>query len=266
MISLAHLRILALLVPLSVNAFYLPGAAPHNYREGEPVNLFVNALTPMLSSSDDAKLKSLINYDYYNPKFHFCQPADGEKKQPESLGSILFGDRIFNSPYNITMLQDNATCKTLCTAQVPGEDAKFINDRIREDYALNWLIDGLPAAEMKVDLRSGDLFFDMGFNLGNDDGLYKDHPALNNHYEIVLRYHTPSPEFHRVVGVLVWPSSVSGSSADCDTESKSPMILSDSASNTVKYTYRVTWNVGHYDSFHCLSIDTVASRNRILLG
>lgn len=32
---------------LSVNAFYLPGAAPHDYYEGEPVSLFVNALTPM---------------------------------------------------------------------------------------------------------------------------------------------------------------------------------------------------------------------------
>ena len=43
---------------LPVHAFYLPGAAPHDYEEGEKVNLFVNALTPMLSGSDDAKLVS----------------------------------------------------------------------------------------------------------------------------------------------------------------------------------------------------------------
>lgn len=65
------------------------------------------------------------------------------------------------------MLENNGTCQTLCVKKgVSGEDAKFINDRIREDYALNWLIDGLPAAEMKLDTRNGDLFFDMGFNLG----------------------------------------------------------------------------------------------------
>ena len=86
------------------------------------------------------------------------------------------------------MLEDNGTCKSLCVSSIPPEDAKFINDRIREDYALNWLIDGLPAAEMKIDVKSGDMFFDMGFNLGNDDDSNEERPHLNNHYDIVLRY------------------------------------------------------------------------------
>ena len=90
----------------------------------------------------------------------------------------------FNPLSQIKMLEANGTCQTLCPAEIPGEDAKFINERIREDYALNWLVDGLPAAEMKRDMKSGDLFFDMGFNLGSDDA---DVPYLNNHYEIVLR-------------------------------------------------------------------------------
>ena len=85
------------------------------------------------------------------------------------------------------MLQNNATCRTLCRTNVPPEDAKFINDRIKEDYALNWLIDGLPAAEMKKDLQSGEIFFDMGFNLGNDDD-FAERPALNNNYDIYIRY------------------------------------------------------------------------------
>ncbi len=126
------------------------------------------------------------------------------------------------------MMQDNATCKVLCTQTVPPDDAKFINDRIREDYAINWLIDGLPAAEMKEDKKTGELFFDMGFNLGYDEGEFQDMPALHNHYDIVLRsvsvqlvsqcsvgewtrtrrYHQPVPDVpeYRIVGVLVWPS------------------------------------------------------------
>lgn len=39
--------------------------------------------------------------DYYYPSFHFCEPEGGPKKQSESLGAILFGDRIFNSPYKV---------------------------------------------------------------------------------------------------------------------------------------------------------------------
>ena len=85
------------------------------------------------------------------------------------------------------MLEDNGTCQHLCTTQVSSEDATFINNRIREDYALNWLIDGLPAAEMKVDLRTRELFYDMGFNLGNDTEPHRQRPLLNNHYDIVLK-------------------------------------------------------------------------------
>jgi transmembrane 9 superfamily protein 2/4 len=239
------LATLALSFVVSSNAFYLPGAAPRDYMKGENVDLFVNALTPMLSGKDDAKLKSLINYDYYNPKFSFCEPEGGPQKQSESLGGILFGDRIFNSPFDIKMLENNQTCQTLCRSTVDADSAKFINDRIREDYALNWLIDGLPAAEMKVDLRTDELFFDIGFNLGNDDEPFEEKPALNNHYEIVLRYHEYSEGVYRIVGVLVWPYSIGGvqeGEATCNTENVSPLVLSETQTQTVQYTYRVTWN------------------------
>ncbi|KAF8161119.1 hypothetical protein B0H34DRAFT_795956 [Crassisporium funariophilum] len=233
------------LVPY-LNAFYLPGAAPRDYIEGEKVDLFVNALTPMLSGANDAKIKSMINYDYYNPMLRFCEPKDGPVKQPESLGSILFGDRIFNSPYEIEMLKNNRTCQTLCLVpDVTGEEAKYINDRIREDYAINWLIDGLPAAEMKVDTRNKELFFDMGFNLGNNEGKHQNLPALNNHYEIVLRYHKPTPTTFRVVGVLVWPASIGGtqtSNPNCEVDEARPLILNEDQLQPIRYTYRVTWN------------------------
>ncbi|KAI0690896.1 Nonaspanin TM9SF [Cytidiella melzeri] len=227
------------------DAFYLPGAAPHDYRAGEQVQLFVNALTPMLAAHDNAKIKSMLNYDYYNPGFHFCEPEGGPKSQGESLGSILFGDRIFNSAYNIVMLQDNTTCRTLCTSEVPAEDAKFINERIREDYAINWLLDGLPAAELKRDNRTGDIFFDMGFNLGDDEGEYAEMPALNNHYDIVLEYHSPQPGLYRIVGVLVWPSSHGGdqtTAPDCSSSSQNvKLVLNEETSNVVRYSYQVTW-------------------------
>lgn len=77
--------------------FYLPGVAPHDYEAGEAVTLNVNSLTP----SSTQQIKSVISYDYYNEKFHFCKPVDGIEKQAESIGSIIFGDRIFNSPLKV---------------------------------------------------------------------------------------------------------------------------------------------------------------------
>ncbi|TFY79575.1 hypothetical protein EWM64_g4437 [Hericium alpestre] len=211
----------AALFTAGVQAFYLPGAAPHDYKDGEKVDLFVNALTPMLGGADNAKLKSVINCMVYSPR-----------------------KRIFDSPYDIRMLENNGTCQSLCITSVPGEDAAFINQRILEDYALNWLVDGLPAAEMKMDMKTGDLFFDMGFNLGNDEPPYDEQPILNNHYDIVLEYHTPTPGNNRVVGVLVWPSSRGGpqdGALDCDSDVP-PLVLREDESNTVRYTYRVMWN------------------------
>ena len=52
----ASALLLTSLISTGVNAFYLPGAAPHDFQEGERVELFVNALTPIIGSTDNAKL------------------------------------------------------------------------------------------------------------------------------------------------------------------------------------------------------------------
>lgn len=48
--------LLGLLLAAPTYAFYLPGAAPRSYKEGDKVELFVNALTPFISGAEDAKL------------------------------------------------------------------------------------------------------------------------------------------------------------------------------------------------------------------
>ena len=241
MSSLRALAVLSLLAPPLVSAFYLPGTAPRDYRQGEKIDVFVNTLTPLLNS----KLKSLISHDYYDERFHFCQPEGGPVKQPESLGSILFGDRILSSPYDISML-DNSTCQTLCRSSVPREDAKFINDRIREDYGLNFIIDGLPSSEMKRDAKTGEIFLDaQGFNLGDDEvDATPERPALNNHYDIYIQYHARDAHHFRVVGVLVYPRSVNSlvageSGPNCFVDQ--PFHLSETTDNELYYTYSVSF-------------------------
>lgn len=75
------------------SGFYLPGIAPRSYSKGEDLPIYVNALKSM---------KTTLPYDYYNPRFHFCRPADGPQPQGESLGSVLMGDRLYNSPFAVS--------------------------------------------------------------------------------------------------------------------------------------------------------------------
>src|SRR6266511_3406842 len=98
-------------------------------------------------------------------------------------------------------MQVNVTCKELCKQTVPPEDAKFINQRIRENYAINWLIDGLPAASKKLDAKTRSSFSSIGFELGDQTG----EPSLHNHYDITIQYHTQDKNKYRVVGVIVKP-------------------------------------------------------------
>ncbi len=80
------------MVSMEVSGFYLPGIAPKDFKANDPVPLHVNALEA---------LKSAIPYDYYNSHFHFCQPTQGIQSDGESLGSVLLGDRLKNSPFDV---------------------------------------------------------------------------------------------------------------------------------------------------------------------
>ena len=115
--------------------------------KGDTIPLYVNHLTPSFHhSSKQGKTATYVySYDYYYPKFHFCTPKGGAKKQLESLGSIIFGDRIFNSPFEIKMLETKS-CQSLCTSKYSKSDSVFVNRNIRAGYTHNWIVDGLPAS------------------------------------------------------------------------------------------------------------------------
>lgn len=105
------------------NAFYLPGVAPKDYRKEELVPLLVNALT--------AK-DSLLPYDYYHPGFNFCKPKE-TISQRESLGSILFGDRLYTSEFKLPALV-NQTCALLCDTTTNADSVEFIKKRYTNVY------------------------------------------------------------------------------------------------------------------------------------
>lgn len=230
--------LLAALLATPAAAFYFPGVAPTNYKKGDIVPLHVNRLTPA-DTQNDPKLRSVFSFDYYHEPFHFCKPKDGPKEIRESLGSILFGDRIQTSPYELKM-GVNETCKTLCGAQTfTPEDARFVNQRIFMGYDINWLVDGLPAAQEVAEVNSNVPFYSAGFALG--DVVNEDQAQLNNHYEIYIDYHEIAGNQYRVVGVLVIPFSMRDPIAGKCESSTDPLYLNEEGDTKVTFSYSVFW-------------------------
>ncbi|KAJ3010619.1 hypothetical protein HKX48_007309 [Thoreauomyces humboldtii] len=237
----ASLFALSLLISISAsNAFYLPGVAPRDYAKGAPVDLNVNVLT-----SDE----TLLPFDYYYEKFHHVAPQKEDNKR-ESLGSILFGDRLHNSAFELKMLE-NTNCTRLGTGPVTfnGADGKFINDRIREHYNQNWFVDGLPVAQLMKNEETDEEFYRIGFGLGQYDTEINNNPQpfLNNHYDFRILYHETADSLYRVVGILVWPYSISFEDQDanrCPPHSANKFVQlseKDDDNNKVLYTYNVEW-------------------------
>lgn len=241
-----HSTLFLLLTSSFSSAFYLPGVAPTSYEEEQIVPLYVNHLTPGLTEHDD-QLHSVFSYDYYHPAFHFCQPVGGAKDVRESLGSIVFGDRIRTSPFELHMAK-NETCKAVCDEVVfDARSAKFTNRRIAQGYYINWLVDGLPAAQSIIERFTGERFYNPGFTLGtiSDEAELE----LNNHFDIFIDYHPvwlSSTKKYRVIGVLVQPESRATSKVldngvvDCG-ENGPPLVLNEEAGTTVTWTYSVYW-------------------------
>ena len=279
--KMAHVQLLLLYFFVStVKAFYLPGVAPTTYRENDNIPLLVNHLTPSMNyqhKDEDGnnvsgdKENFLYSYDYYYNRFHFCQPEKVEK-QPESLGSVIFGDRIYNSPFQLDMLQEKE-CESLCKTVIPGDDAKFINKLIKNGFFQNWLIDGLPAAREVYDGRTKTSFYGAGFNLGfvqvtqgtdieatpkgaettdkdveletrNDRNMVKTYelPYFANHFDIMIEYHDRGEGNYRVVGVIVEPVSIKRSSPGTCETTGSPLMLDEENDNEVYFTYSVKFN------------------------
>ncbi|KAK4054150.1 Transmembrane 9 super member 2 [Microbotryomycetes sp. JL201] len=227
------------------HGFYLPGAAPNDYNPGDQVPLLVNRLTPA-ANDNQAGLTGLVSYNYYDSGFAFCKPNHAPKQQSASLGSALMGDRLYDSAFDIHMLE-NATCRHLCTASVAPESASFLTARITDHYHQNWLIDGLPVAEMKQDDATKELFYSAGFALGSvaspgEGG--KPRAQINNHFDIFIEYHTAHNGFKRVVGAVVWPKSLNSMStgdAQPQCTGSQPFIIQEARQNEIPYTYSITW-------------------------
>jgi len=170
---------LAALEPSS--AFYLPGVAPHDFKQGEHVDIKVNKLT---------STRTQLPFEYY--ALPFCQP-DNIDNVAENLGEVLRGDRIMNSHYDVKMgVEEN--CKILCRKELTKPEVSEFSLRIEEDYRVHWVTDNLPSATKYVDETNPqkpvtiyDLGFPLGFRGSSDIPGTKDGVNyLNNHLLITI--------------------------------------------------------------------------------
>nr|KAJ3422607.1 hypothetical protein HK105_007288 [Polyrhizophydium stewartii] len=103
------------------------------------------------------------------------------------------------------------------------------------------VIDGLPAAQLYEDRSTNETFYNAGFEFGEVTS--DDRAIINNHYNIVIHYHSKEGKA-RVVGVLVQPASATRAVQDnnCAITSLSPpLVLEEGQDNKVTYTYSVYW-------------------------
>lgn len=233
------------------HGFYLPGVAPTTYKQDDEVKLLVNHITPsniQANAEDDRHSKTFVySFDYYFPKLHFCTPKDGPKAQSESLGAIIFGDRIYNSPFEIKMLQPQSCVKT-CSSTYSKSESLFINKLIRSSYYHNWIIDGLPAAKMLRDTKTNTDFYGTGFPIGFVDELNVAYFA--NHFDIKIEYHKRGDNEYRIVGVSVEPYSLQRTIPDSETDTSTycdnlqeqkPLLMDINGDTTIDFTYSVSF-------------------------
>lgn len=108
--------------------FYVPGVAPVEFDLNQRIEVKAVKMT---------STKTQIPYEYYS--LQFCLPKNGTiVYKTENLGEVLRGDRIVNTPYDVSMAQ-NVNCKLLCNKKNTPmnwdrvESAK-VAERIKHEY------------------------------------------------------------------------------------------------------------------------------------
>ncbi|EOD11465.1 hypothetical protein EMIHUDRAFT_470908 [Emiliania huxleyi CCMP1516] len=183
--------------------FYLPGVAPHEYLDGEAVEIKVNQLSSP---------RTHLPFDYY--ALPHCRPETLESKA-ENLGEVLHGSKIQNSPFALQM--GKTAFRVLCRVELTAHDAAVFGARIAQDYRVQMIMDNLPAATRiltdsdGIALTTYERGYPLGF-LGSPEfpGTFPSAPYINNHLRLIIKYHQEPDLFQgsRIVGFEVEALSV----------------------------------------------------------
>uniref|UniRef100_A0A4X2L0M8 Transmembrane 9 superfamily member n=1 Tax=Vombatus ursinus TaxID=29139 RepID=A0A4X2L0M8_VOMUR len=235
------------------SSFYVPGVAPINFHQNDPVEIKAVKLTSS---------RTQLPYEYYS--LPFCQPKKITYKA-ENLGEVLRGDRIVNTPFQVLMNSEKK-CEVLCyqprkPVVLTVEQSKLVAERINEDYYVHLIADNLPVAT-RLELYSNrddegkkkekEVQFEHGYRLGFADAskIY-----LHNHLSFILYYHREDVEEdqehnYRVVRFEVIPQSIrledlkvdeKNSCTLPDAAGSAPQEIDPTKENQLLFTYSVHW-------------------------
>jgi len=187
--AVRHLLLAIVLVQTVRAGFYaLPGVVPHNFEEGDELELKVARID---------SIKTQMPYPYY--ELPFCQ-LDERVHATQQLGASLRGDRIELSPYKLNFERDEA-CKILCKQTYSEDEMKKFTEKVQDRYRAYWLVDNLPVAT-KVDLADDEektlptgndemYSYERGYEIGQLYQSDKPEPEalINNHVRMTVKYH-----------------------------------------------------------------------------
>ncbi|KAK9803242.1 hypothetical protein WJX73_008999 [Symbiochloris irregularis] len=108
-------------------------AASHVFKAGDPVVLYANKVGPFSNPSE--------TYQFYD--LPFCRPADGLKHKPETLGEVVDGNRLIETPYDLTFRKDHEHT-VLCKRTFTAKEVLQLRKAVREDYYFQMVYDDLP--------------------------------------------------------------------------------------------------------------------------
>ncbi|XP_078507902.1 transmembrane 9 superfamily member 4 [Lissotriton helveticus] len=256
---------LALLAILHrASTFYVPGVAPINFHQNDPVEIKAVKLTSS---------RTQLPYEYYS--LPFCQP-DKIIYKAENLGEVLRGDRIVNTPFNVLMNSEKK-CEVLCyspskTTTLTVAQSKLMVERIEEEYYIHLIADNLPvASRLEMLLKSEDgekkketeVQFEHGYRVGfkevkeekEEKNPQETKYYVHNHLSFILHYHREDVEDNqehtfRVVRFEVIPQSIKLSELKVNEKGtctlpelfgNSPQEIDPTKENQLLFSYSVHW-------------------------